>query len=178
MNFFKRLLGGGSQPPQRSPQQTQLPAEAKCPQAHSVTPGEQLTLSKSTSAEATVKRERVLGDVQRAMDEQDVVQRANICQTLVGLGPACREHLLDIVLDKSLNFVTRRYALKIASGFRDETSFRFIRSNCIAGKNKGQLSRALGDDEESHAQMALFVTGEEILNTPDFFQRYVAKVSR
>jgi hypothetical protein len=125
-----------------------------------------------------VTRERVLGDVRKAMDEQDDLQRANICIALVGLGNPCREHLLGIALDKSLNFVTRRYALKIASGFRDETLFRFIRLNCLAGKNKGQLSRALGDDQESHAQMALFVTGEEILNTPDFFERYVAKIAR
>jgi len=107
----------------------------------------------------------------------DAEQRASIAIALVGLGPACRDQLLNLALDGSLPFVTRRWALKVASGFRDETLFQFIRSKCLAGKSKGQLSRALGDDEESHSQMALFVTGEEILNTPDFFQRYVARTS-
>ena len=120
-----------------------------------------------------VTRKRVLDDLQKSMDDAD--QRANIVVAIVALGPASRDHLLDIALDKSLGFVTRRWALKVASGFRDETVFQFIRSKCLAGKSKGQLLSALGDDQESHSQMALFVTGEEILNTPDFFERFVAK---
>jgi hypothetical protein len=65
--------------------------------------------------------------------------------------------------------------LRTASKFRDEVPFEFIRSKCIAGKSKGALSSALGDDEESHSQLGLFITGEEILNTPDFYERFVGK---
>lgn len=120
-----------------------------------------------------VTKQTILAELKRSMD--DAANRASIAIALVSSGPQSRDHLLDIALDQSQPFVTRRWALKVASGFRDETVFAFIRSKCLAGKSKGQLSRALGDDEESHAQMALYVTGEEILNTPDFFERFVAK---
>lgn len=113
-----------------------------------------------------------------AVEERDDARRANICIALVELGVDCRKYLFEIVLDKSRDFQTRRYALKVASAFRDKVLESFIRSNCLAGKTRGQLLRALGDDQESHAQIALFVTGEEILSTPDFFQKYVAKNGR
>jgi hypothetical protein len=118
-----------------------------------------------------VTRKRVLDDLQKSMD--DTRERANICLALIDLGTPCRDRLLDITLDKSLDFVLRRWALKVASGFRDDTVRQFIRTRCLEGKSREQLLRTLGDDQESHSQMALFVTGEEILHTPDFFERYV-----
>ena len=134
--------------------------------------------SQSMSAHEAVTRERVQEELTNAMAAKNDAQRANLCIALVGLGQPCRQHLMDIVLDKTLDHYTRRYALKIASGFRGGVLFKFIESNCITGKNKNELLRALGDDEESHSQLCLFVTGQEILSTPDFFERYVARVGK
>ncbi len=84
-----------------------------------------------------VTRQQVLDDLKRSMD--DAANRASIAIALVSLGPQSRDHLLDIALDKSQRFVTRRWALKVASGFRDETVFAFIRSKCLAAKVKASF---------------------------------------
>ena len=121
----------------------------------------------------TLSCKDVLASLRDAMDNEN--RRAQICIDLVGQGTPCRDYLLEIARDRSLDFYTRRFALRVVSGFRDGVVIQFIRTECLGNKSKAQLARERGTDQESHAQMALFVTGEEILNTPDFFERYVAK---
>jgi hypothetical protein len=117
----------------------------------------------------------VLNEVKKSMDEQDEKKRSDICVAILKLEGNCLTCLTKIVLDKNLNFYTRRWALKIASGFRGEQLYEFIKLNCLAGKTKGELLRARNGTEEIEAKIALFVTGEEILNTKDFFDRFMTK---
>jgi hypothetical protein len=82
------------------------------------------------------------------------------------LGVSCRDYLLEIVLDKSLDFYTRRFALRIASGLRDEALYQFIKANCIAGRSKGEVLREqtrTAHSDEANAQVALYISGCEIL---------------
>lgn len=130
-----------------------------------------------TNKEAVYSYEDVLTEVKKAMDEQDNIKRSNICVAIVALGGNCLTRLTEVALDKTLDFYTRRYALKIASGFRGEQLYEFIRRYCLAGKTKGEVLRAADGTDEGEARIALFVTGEEILNTPNFFKQYVAKDS-
>ena len=117
----------------------------------------------------------VLNEVKKSMDEQDEKKRSNICVAIVKLEGNCLTCLTKIVLDKNQNFYTRRWALKIASGFRGEILYDFIRNYCLAGQSKAKLFSDHSGTEESEAKIALFVTGEEILNTKDFFERFMAK---
>ncbi len=127
---------------------------------------------------AVVTRKQVLDALSSAIQARDEARR-DIQSALVGLGISIREHLLDIALDKSLDHITRRHALRTASKFRDEVLFDFIRSKCLAGKTKGGLLLAERDgEEESASQLCLFIAGEEILNTPDFYERFVGPRAR
>jgi len=129
--------------------------------------------SSRDGAQMPITRKQVLDGLKSTISARDEARRTNQ-KALVDLGIGIREHLLDIALDESLDHITRRHALRTASKFRDEVLFEFIRSRCLAGKSKEALSRALGDDEESHSQLGLFIAGEEILNTPNFYERFVA----
>jgi hypothetical protein len=130
----------------------------------------------------TVTREQVLERVKAAMDEKDDSRTKDICIEIVKGGASYERHIKDIILDKSVDFYTRRFALKIGAGFKDAgdrpcADFReFILLHLIAGQNKAALIYAYenGEDPEG-ARVGLFVTGEEILNTPDFFERYVIR---
>ena len=183
MSIGTKLFGGtkATPAPQKntitpattSPKPAQPVSKVTAAASQSATPQPQ----KTSGPISSVSCDQVLSEVKKAMDEKDEARQANICVALVRLGDGCLTRLMEIILDKSLDFYTRRFALKIASGFRGERLFEFVRSKCIAGQNKGDLSRAEGTDQESHAKMALFVTGEEILNTPDFFECYIAKAA-
>jgi hypothetical protein len=117
----------------------------------------------------------VLNEVKKSMEEQDEKKRSKICVEIVKFEGNCLTCLLEIVKDKKLNFYTRRWALKIASGFRGEILYDFIRNYCLAGQSKSELFSDHSGTEESEAKIALFVAGEEILNTKDFFERFMAK---
>ena len=165
MSFLKRFLGTRTKVPSSSTHSESLRVQAKSPIQDAPPPGIKQT---------PVTRKQVLDGLKNAINARDEARRTNQ-RALVDLGIGIREHLLDIALDKSLDHITRRHALRTASKFRDEVLFEFIRSKCLAGKSKGALSRDLGDDEESHSQLGLFIAGEEILNTPDFYERFVSK---
>jgi len=118
----------------------------------------------------------VLNEVKKSCDEKDDKKRSNICVQIAKLQGNCLTCLIKIVQDKKLDMYYRRWALKIASGYKGEQLSEFIKLYCLAGKLKSELLRAyynLGD-EESNVNLALFVTGEEILNTKDFFERFMA----
>lgn len=119
----------------------------------------------------------VLNEVKKSMDVNDEKERSKICVEIIKLEGNCLSCLLDIVKDKNLNMYTRRWALKIASGFRGEQLSEFIKVFCLSGKTKSELLKSYYDvgDDESNTNLALYNTGEEILNTPDFFNRFMVK---
>jgi len=119
----------------------------------------------------------VLNEVKKSMDVQDEIKSAEICVAIIKLEGNCLKCLLEIIQDKKLDMYTRRKALWIASGYNGEQLSEFIKVYCLAGKTKSGVYKAyvnVGNDE-NYVNLALFNTGEEILNTPDFFQLYMAK---
>jgi hypothetical protein len=121
--------------------------------------------------------EYVLCELERVMDEYESNPEIRVATAiaLAGGGISCSTHLKTIILDKSNSFYLRRFAMGVAAGCGDPGLNDFIRSNFIAGKNKAELLRIYNSGTEDGDDLGLYVAGEEILNTPDFFQRFMAK---
>jgi hypothetical protein len=136
----------------------------------------QVTINEGSTetAGATITRGQVLARLKAAMDESDESNRASICIELVHAGASCKRFIKEIILDESIDFYTRRFSLRVGSGFRDADFRNFIHSNLIAGKDKGALIRAYEAGGTDGSEIGLYNTSEEILETPDFFERYVA----
>lgn len=119
----------------------------------------------------------ILKEVKKSIETEDDNERSRICISIVELNGNCLSCLLEIVKNNSLDFIIRRWALKIASGFRGEKLEEFIKQNCIAGKSKSDLMNAYNSfgDAESFAALALYNTGEEILDTKNFFELFISK---
>jgi hypothetical protein len=124
-----------------------------------------------------VTREQILADIKKVMDEKDEAARGAKCKAIVALGQPSLQCLKEIASDKSLDFYVRRVALTLLPGFTEPSVGTFIRASFIQGKDKARLYQRYisGDDQEGCDLYGLYVAAEEILSTPDYFQRYIAR---
>lgn len=119
--------------------------------------------------------EDVLAGLQRAIDEKDEKRRAAICIELADYGTLCSSHIKTILTDKSKEMPLRRFAMGVGAGCHDPSYNAFIKSHFIDGINKSEMLRKYYAGNTDGSEVALNTASEEILNTPDYFERYVAK---